>query len=193
MCSKVRVLNVVVSGTLGVELNLNAVAKAFPRNAIYRQKPFPCLVFRFKNPKVTILLFRDGKLVCVRAKSKGEAMRSVWRVVELLRSMGVEVGKPKVAVRNIVASADLRSQVDLIGLCERAEIPASKLFYEPEQFPSAVYRMENPHVTFVIFRSGKVICCGAKKTREIHEAFKKFNWLLKEKEVVRCDTKGKTV
>jgi len=99
------------------------------------------------------------------------------------------VGKPKVAVRNIVASTDSKSQVDLIDLCERAKIPASKLIYEPEQFPSAVYRMKNSHVTFVIFRSGKVICCGVKKTRKTREAFKKFNWLLKEKEAVRCDTK----
>jgi TATA-box binding protein (TBP) (component of TFIID and TFIIIB) len=71
----------------------------------------------------------------VEAKSKGEVMRAVLRVNELLKSMGIEVGKPKVAVRNIVASADLRSQVDLIGLCERAKIPASKLIYEPKQFP----------------------------------------------------------
>lgn len=41
------------------------------------------------------------------------------------------------------------------------------LMYEPEQFPGAMFRMDNPKVVFLIFSTGKIVCVGAKK--EIYE------------------------
>ena len=181
---KVRVVNVVASGGLGVDLNLDFVAEAFP-DVQYWPKIFPAVIFKLENPRAATLLFRNGKLVCVGAKSEIEARTAVLKVIELLKSRGIKVGKPSIAVRNIVASANLGSQIDLIKLYERAGATASKIIYEPEQFPSAaVYRMENPHVTLVIFPNGKVICCGAKKTSEIHQAVEKLKGWLEEKNII---------
>jgi len=64
-----RVLNVVVSGSLGVELNLDTIAMAFPKNTRYWRGALPRIVFRLENSRIAILLFRNGKLVCVGAKS----------------------------------------------------------------------------------------------------------------------------
>ncbi|RLI46463.1 hypothetical protein DRO69_03065 [Candidatus Bathyarchaeota archaeon] len=35
-------------------------------------------------------------------------------------------------------------------------------------------KVNSTDATFVIFSNGKVICCGAKKTREIHQAVEKL-------------------
>jgi len=78
------------------------------------------------------------------SKSEIEARTAVLKVIELLKSRGIKVGKLSISVRNVVALADFGSQIDLIKLWERAGATASKIIYEPEQFPSAaVYRMEN--------------------------------------------------
>jgi len=185
--SNVKVHNVVVSASLGVELNLEAVAEAFP-NVEYQPKAFPGLVFRLEKPKTATLLFENGKLICVGAKSEREAQKAVLKVVELLRSRGINAEEPEITVRNVVASADLESRVDLEGLCERAGVTASKLIYEPEQFPAAIYRMENPRVVFIIFPTGKTMCVGAKKTSEVHEAFEKLERWLKEKQAIYRET-----
>ena len=74
MLPEVRIHNIVVSAILGVELNLDVIADAFPQRVRYRRKP-PSVVFRLENSRVVVLLFENGKLVCVGAKSKGEAMR----------------------------------------------------------------------------------------------------------------------
>jgi len=44
--------------------------------------------------------------------------------------------------------------------------------YEPEQFPGLVYRLDEPRVATLIFRSGKIICVGARSTAAAREALK---------------------
>lgn len=39
--------------------------------------------------------------------------------------------------------------------------------------------MINPKVVLLIFSSGKIVLTGAKKREEIHEAYKKIEYLLK--------------
>jgi excinuclease UvrABC nuclease subunit len=40
--------------------------------------------------------------------------------------------------------------------------------YEPEQFPGAVYRMDEPKVVILLFASGKLVCTGAKREEDIY-------------------------
>ena len=176
----VRVHNVVVSACLGVELNLDVIADALSAKVTYRSGRLPRLVFKFESSRVAVLLFGSGRLICVGARSKCEAEKAVLKVVELLRSLGMEVEKPEITVRNVVASADLGRHVDLEGLCERAGVSASRLIYEPEQFPQLIFRMDSPRVVFLIFSNGKIVCLGAKSTEEVRKAFKKLKSWLKQ-------------
>lgn len=41
---------------------------------------------------------------------------------------------------------------------------ASREHYDLEQFPGLVYRTQNPKSAALIFRSGKIVCTGAKST-----------------------------
>jgi len=180
MFPRVRVHNVVVSACLGVELNLDVIADALSAKVRYRSGRLPRLVFKFESSRVAVLLFGSGRLICVGARSKCEAEKAVLKVTELLRSLGMEVEKPEIAVRNVVASADLRRHVDLEDLCERAGGSASGIIYEPEQFPQLIFRMDSPRTVFLIFSNGKIVCLGAKSTEEVRKAFKKLKSWLKQ-------------
>jgi len=52
--------------------------------------------------------------------------------------------------------------------------------YEPEQFPGAIYRMDSPHVVFLIFSNGKIVCVGAKKEEQIYDAAENLRQRLEE-------------
>jgi len=52
--------------------------------------------------------------------------------------------------------------------------------YEPEQFPGAMFRMDNPKVVFLIFSTGKIVCVGAKKEKEIYEGVENLRRRLEE-------------
>ena len=46
--------------------------------------------------------------------------------------------------------------------------------FEPEQFPGLVFRVENPKVVFLLFRSGKIVCTGAKKRVDLDRGVQKM-------------------
>ena len=56
--------------------------------------------------------------------------------------------------------------------------------YEPEQFPGLIYRMENPKAVILIFSSGKLVCTGAKKEEEVHQAVMKLHQKLDENDAI---------
>jgi transcription initiation factor TFIID TATA-box-binding protein len=85
-----------------------------------------------------------------------------------------------VKIQNIVASAVLGGEIDLENLVYKL----SKVMYEPEQFPGAVYRMDEPKVVFLIFSAGKLVCVGAKMEEQVYEAVDKIQLLLEEKELI---------
>jgi transcription initiation factor TFIID TATA-box-binding protein len=172
----VEIENIVASASVSQKIDLNSVVKAFPE-VDYRPHVFPGLVFRLKRPKTAILIFETGRMVCTGAKSEKEAKLAVKRVVEKLRGHGIPVkNEPVVEIQNIVAYANLNEEVDL----ERLVYKLRKTIYEPEQFPGAVYRMDDPKVVFLIFSTGKLVCVGAKKEKEVYKAVVKLRRILKE-------------
>ncbi|GAF84543.1 unnamed protein product, partial [marine sediment metagenome] len=62
---EIVVQNMVATADLGGELNLDEVAVAFGlENVEYEPEQFPGLVYRVKEPRVVMLLFGSGKIVC---------------------------------------------------------------------------------------------------------------------------------
>ncbi len=66
--------------------------------------------------------------------------------------------KPIVSVENVVASASVDQKLDLIEITEK--FPDTE--YHPEQFPGLVFRLKTPRTATLIFRTGKMVCAGAK-------------------------------
>src|SRR3990167_4732248 len=68
---KITVQNIVASGTINVDLNLNILALEL-ENTEYEPEQFPGLVYKLGTPNATFLLFSNGKLVCTGTKNKAE-------------------------------------------------------------------------------------------------------------------------
>tara|TARA_B100000927_G_scaffold85460_1_gene68771 strand:+ start:212 stop:772 length:561 start_codon:yes stop_codon:yes gene_type:complete len=68
---------------------------------------------------------------------------------------------------NIVASTRYASKLDVNTIADLLEID-----FEQEQFPGMVYRITDPKVCVLLFRSGKAVVTGAKNIESIDVAFK---------------------
>lgn len=176
----IRIQNIVASAALNQRISLKTIVEKFP-HAEYSPRVFPGLVFRLKKPKTATLIFETGKMVCTGAKSEKEAIQAVNKVVKELKNHGMSVlNKPAITIQNIVASAELNGEIDL----ENVVYKLKKVMYEPEQFPGAVFRMDEPKVVFLIFSAGKLVCVGAKKEQDVYTAVNKLQELLEEKELI---------
>ena len=78
-------------------------------------------------------------------------------------------GTTKVKIENVVASTDIKKTISLDKLLTTLESSE----YEPEKFPGLVYRLTEPKVATLIFRSGKIICVGARSTNAARFALRK--------------------
>ncbi|MGD8545094.1 MAG: TATA-box-binding protein [Candidatus Bathyarchaeota archaeon] len=176
----IRIENVVASASINQRVDLNAVVKGYP-GVEYRPVQFPGLVFRLKRPKTATLIFSSGKMVCTGAKSAKEAKRAVNKVVKELKKSGIIIiGKPEVKIVNIVATANLGGMIDL----EKSAYSLRSTMYEPEQFPGLIYRTDEPKVVILLFASGKLVCTGAEKEEDVHEAVGKLHKKLEEEELI---------
>jgi len=180
---EICIQNVVASAAFNQPVDLDAIVKAFS-HVEYRPKVFPGLSFRLKKPKTCTLIFDTGSMVCTGAKSEKESKRAIRKVIRELKREGIIItGKPEIKIQNIVASGSLGSPIDLEDLCMQIHVGGS-LMYEPEQFPGAIYRMDSPHVVFLIFSNGKIVCVGAKKEEQIYDAAENLRQRLEEMGII---------
>jgi transcription initiation factor TFIID TATA-box-binding protein len=84
----VEVQNIVASANLNAELNLDAIAIGLDGTE-YEPEQFPGLVYRMTDPKVVVLLFGSGKMVCTGAKKAEDAEAAVDKVYEKLDELGL--------------------------------------------------------------------------------------------------------
>jgi transcription initiation factor TFIID TATA-box-binding protein len=86
--AKIKIENVVASTSLGEELNLQAIALALD-GAEYEPEQFPGLVYRISDPKVVVLLFGSGKLVCTGARRPEDVEAAVEKITDELKAAGL--------------------------------------------------------------------------------------------------------
>lgn len=168
----IKIENVVASTGIGQEIDLKALTAAV-EGADYDPEQFPGLVYRTQNPKTAALVFRSGKIVCTGAKSIDDVYKGLQKVFEKMRTVGIDVKEqPEVTVQNIVASADLKSDLNLNAIA--IGVGLENIEYEPEQFPGLVYRLSDPKVVVLLFGSGKLVVTGGKEPKDAEDAVEKI-------------------
>ena len=88
----IKIQNIVASGTVGMDLNLNTLAMKL-ENTEYEPEQFPGLVYKItvdkdKKPfRATFLLFSNGKVVCTGTKSEEEVHAALDQLIENLKKV----------------------------------------------------------------------------------------------------------
>ena len=88
--------------------------------------------------------------------------------------------KPIVSVENVVASASIDQDIDLNEITQK--FPDTE--YHPDQFPGLVFRLNSPRTATLIFRTGKMVCTGAKKESDVYRSVHNLHSLLEEKNLM---------
>lgn len=73
---RIKVQNIVASGTINMRINLNLIALEL-ENVEYEPEQFPGLVYKLTEPTATFLLFTNGKLVCTGTKNRKQLKESM--------------------------------------------------------------------------------------------------------------------
>jgi len=88
--------------------------------------------------------------------------------------------EPIIKIENVVASASLEHGIDLQAVVGTFPI----VQYRPKVFPGLVFHTKKPRTANLIFRTGKMVCTGAKSEKEAIRAIKKIVGKLKKKSII---------
>lgn len=80
---ELKIQNIVASASLWGMIDLEKAAFTLGRT-MYEPEQFPGLIYRMEEPKVVILLFASGKLVCTGAKKEEDVYNAVQKLHSLL-------------------------------------------------------------------------------------------------------------
>ncbi|KAJ8984363.1 hypothetical protein NQ317_003510 [Molorchus minor] len=85
---------------------------------------------------------------------------------------GSAIGEPhtNITLQNCVATVDLHTSLDLTLINARTR----NTEYNPARFHGVIMRLREPRTTALIFKSGKIVCTGARNEHDALLASKKF-------------------
>ncbi len=183
LIQRIRIENIVASATLNVSIPLGKLVR-ISEGVEYEPEQFPGVVYRMKDPKAASLIFSSGKIVCTGTRNPQDLKKAFKKIRRLIVKTGVKIPKNfKVRIENIVASTKLDARLNL----DKIAFTLENSEYEPEQFPGLVLRMKNPNVAFLLFSSGKIVCTGARKRKDVNIAIEK---LIKKLKSIGAIVKG---
>ncbi len=84
----IEIQNIVASANLRAGVDLEKAAFML-ENSMYEPEQFPGLIYRMREPKVVLLIFSSGKVVCTGAKKEEEVREAVMKLYKTLKDYGV--------------------------------------------------------------------------------------------------------
>lgn len=178
--NSIEIRNFTATFALKPPLDLDAIYSKFDEKlnskwgaAIYS---YGGIVFWVHRPKMTFLIYKNGKIICLGAKNIIDVRNSPKYLINLLKKAGLNDIRlsADVEVRNVVATFRFDKVMDLGRI---SMIKGLKAIYEPEQFPACIIKIPvgtDSEATILLFSSGKGVCVGLKKVDKIYEAIKRL-------------------
>jgi transcription initiation factor TFIID TATA-box-binding protein len=175
----ITIVNMVYTCSIETKLQLNHVWKCLlDFGAQYNRKRFSAVIIRYRNPKIALLLFAQGKIVCTGSKTREQARVMIYEIVETLRQRGyanavVRTGTDDrnrgLTIQNMVAAVILPWLIDVRSL---STAHSNCCNYEPELFPGAIIRRQDElgNITVLAFKTGKMVITGAKSSLDVMNA-----------------------
>jgi len=80
---ELKIVNIVASGNLGGMIDLEKAVYDL-ENTMYEPEQFPGVIYRMAEPRVVMLLFASGKLVCTGAKKEQDVYDAVHKLHRML-------------------------------------------------------------------------------------------------------------
>lgn len=121
----------------------------------------------------------EKRLLIYGSRSSDDAMTYVDIIIDRIVEIGHDaelISGP--VITNIAVNGDLGKSLQLETLVPRLGMEDIDAEYEPEQFPAAIVRIEDPPATFLLFSTGKFAIQGLSRFEDIEPAIHRIQSIL---------------
>ena len=179
---KINIVNIMASTSFADHLDLDKVGLAL--EGFERKKGrFKGFTYRLKYPRVSVFIFKSGKANCSGARNLADISWACNRISLAFKKVGIEsYDKPAIVIQNVMAVYNIKKELNLPYIA--MTLGLENVEYSPWEFPDLVYRIDEPKVSMMLFRSGKIICTGAKNEADIEIGIKILKKTLRNAELI---------
>lgn len=121
----------------------------------------------------------EKRILIYGSTSSEEAREHVETIIERVTAVDHDaelIDGPEIT--NIAVSGDLGTPLQLESLSIELGEHGIDVEYEPEQFPAAIVKLDEPPVTFLLFSTGRFIIQGLRGFEDIEPAIERIQSLL---------------
>jgi len=170
------VVNIVGSGDIGKEVEVDALEEDVPFDEAYQMDgDNPGLYMRQRADGPLTTLFSSGKYI-VRAPYGTEQgiLEESDNLIKTLTEMGLlqDDDEPEFSIKNIVCSGAINKDINIHAMA--IALGLENIEYEPEVFPALLYTTDDYPCVFLAFNSGKIVVAGADTKEASYGAFREF-------------------
>lgn len=168
----VEIANVVGSGDLGRELNLEALETDLSTPFLdYDPSNYHGLYVRLEDGGPLVTVYGSGKYIISGCGRFDELETTNAGFLHELGGLGIidEKGDTGFTVQNLVCTGTLGDVVSLNELSTALGLELTE--YEPEQFPGLIYRPVSIAGVMLVFGNGNVVITGCRTIDEAEVAF----------------------
>jgi len=133
------------------------------KNSEYDPEFYQALKYKNRDPKVTILVHKAGKIIFCGAKTIEDIEKAKQNFFTDLERIGYKPQNNPIHVDNFVFLCNLNKEINLIKIA----MSVHDAQYEPEKFPGLFFRNQNPKFTATLFKSGKFSVTGLNEENQI--------------------------
>lgn len=172
---KKQIVNVIATASVKQAVDFDKLRKY--EEILYDSNVYGGRVAYFKNKSMEgkVSIFTSGKMISAGTRSEDQAFKELRLAMNFLAEKNVtKTIELEPQVQNLVITADFGTIINLENLSENL-----RAIYEPEQFPGAILRLEEPFkASILIFASGKTVIVGLKSQTQIEPTIKVLKGLI---------------
>jgi len=149
-----EIVNIVATGNLGEEINLNDLALSLPDQFRYEPEMYHCGYLEVYEKSISI--FSSGKYIMVGLKGRDEVKELFSKMIDIFDNLDIDINPNKPpTISNMVVYEEINQTINLNKLA--IYFGLENVTYEPETFPGLIYRNNR---TFNIYSTGKILSFG---------------------------------
>lgn len=159
MIVKPYIANIVATGNCSCSIDIDKLSKKIAEGKrSYNPRKYSGLIFYLKG-KIEAHIFPNGKIILLGTTEEEDASNSLKKVVNIIKratnSKNAKLSDFK--IQNVVGKCNVGKAIHL----ERFFLKYGKdTSYEPEIFPSLIYRTTSPAGNVICFPSGEIVLSG---------------------------------
>lgn len=106
---KFKIENIVASANLGIELDLYLLARKVV-DIEYEPEQFPGAILKLRSPRSSLLLFKNGKIICTGCKTEREVRAAIRQALKILIKAQKKRRKRETSTEDIKKDTEEKAQ-----------------------------------------------------------------------------------